>query len=67
MVTITSASEGKCVFCCTQTEGVTADFKDGLKGFLCWKDFRAAVKARTPKKEEKDGTPADRPGSRGAA
>jgi hypothetical protein len=46
MLTIVSYGEGKCVWCCQDGEGVQATFKDGLSGFLCKRDFWAAVKAR---------------------
>jgi hypothetical protein len=54
MGTIIRYGEGKCVWCCQTTEGVEATFKDGLKGFLCKKDFWAAVKARSELKESND-------------
>lgn len=47
MLTILSYGEGKCVWCCHTAEGVQAKFQDGLSGFLCRKDFWAAVKARS--------------------
>jgi hypothetical protein len=47
MLTIISFGDGKCVWCCQTTEGVQAKFQDGLSGFLCRKDFWAAVKARS--------------------
>jgi hypothetical protein len=52
MLTVTSYGEGKCCWCCQTTEGVQAKFADGLSGFLCRKDFWAAIKARQPKEEE---------------
>ena len=54
MGTIVSYGEGKCIWCCQNTEGVDATFKDGLRGFLCKKDFWAAVKARSDIKETSD-------------
>ena len=55
MVAISSAGTGKCVWCCkADEEGVQARFTDGLQGHFCWKDFRAAVKARTEVKEVKE-------------
>lgn len=51
MLTIISYGEGKCVWCCQTSEGVETTFKDGLSGFLCKKDFWAAVKARAEAKE----------------
>jgi len=47
LVTIASGGEGKCVWCQATGEGVQATFKDGLAGFLCRKDFWAALKARS--------------------
>lgn len=47
MVTITDSGKAKCVWCFEEKEGVKADFKDGLKGHLCWPDFRSAVKVRS--------------------
>jgi hypothetical protein len=49
MLTIVSYGEGKCMWCCQHTEGVQTAFKDGLSGFLCKKDFWAALKARSEK------------------
>ena len=46
MVTITSFTEGKCVWCCQTGEGVHVSFQDGLNGFLCKRDFWSALKAR---------------------
>lgn len=51
LVTIASCGEGKCVWCQDTGEGVQATFKDGLAGFLCRKDFWAALKARAQTKE----------------
>ncbi len=39
--------EARCVWCRETKAGLTVAFQDGLKGFLCWKDFRNAVKARS--------------------
>ena len=47
MLTITESSKGKRVWCCKESEGVTAEFKDGLQGHLYWSDFRRAVKVRS--------------------
>ena len=47
MVTITGFTEGKCVWCCQTGEGVHVSFQDGLKGFLCKRDFWSALKARS--------------------
>jgi len=47
MVTITSFTEGKCVWCCQSGEGVQVSFQDGLHGFLCKRDFWSALKARS--------------------
>jgi len=46
MVTISSSGEGKCVWCQQEKEGVVAEFPDGLRGHLCWSDFKTAVKVR---------------------
>lgn len=51
MLTVTSYGEGQCVWCCQTKEGVQTTFKDGLSGFLCKRDFWAAVEARAEKKE----------------
>jgi len=56
MLTIVRFGQGKCVWCCQETEGVQTTFKDGLSGFLCKKDFWAAVKARSEAKEPTEGT-----------
>ena len=49
--------EAQCVWCRETKAGLTADFPDGLKGFLCWKDFRNAVKVRSNGKHERpEGT-----------
>lgn len=54
MLTIVNYGEGKCCWCCQTGEGVQTQFKDGLSGFLCKKDFWAALKARVkPQAEEK--------------
>lgn len=54
MLTIVNYGQGKCCWCCQTGEGVEASFKDGLSGFLCKKDFWAALKARVePKANEK--------------
>jgi hypothetical protein len=48
LVTISRYTSGTCVWCCKQTDdGVEAQFQDGLSGFLCWPDFKKAVKARS--------------------
>jgi hypothetical protein len=54
MLTIINYGEGKCVWCCQTTKGVHTTFADGLSGFLCKRDFWAAVEARaqTPEKKE---------------
>jgi len=52
MISISHFGEGKCIWCCQQSEGVQAAFPDGLKGFLCKKDFWAALKARSESKAE---------------
>lgn len=55
MVTITAFTEGKCVWCLKRAEGVHAEFKDGLIGFLCRKHFWQALQMRAER------TPADTP------
>lgn len=53
MLTITQFGEGKCIWCCSQTtEGVHARFQDSLAGYLCKKDFWAAMKARAESRPE---------------
>lgn len=47
MLTIKSYGEGTCVWCLSKNEGVQADFKDGLTGFLCRKHFWEALKSRS--------------------
>ena len=54
MLTILSYGEGKCCWCCQTAEGVQTKFQDGLSGFLCKKDFWAAVKARAEQMEQSD-------------
>jgi len=57
LATIKSSGEGRCVWCCADgKEGLEVEFNDGLKGFLCWADFRAAVKARNGQTKEKETT-----------
>ena len=63
MVTITSYTEGKCVWCCQTGEGVQAAFKDGLNGFLCRKHLWEALKARSQPTETKETSHAE-PSSR---
>ena len=53
MVTITKSSLGRCIWCCTEKDGVHAQFADGLAGHLCWTDFRKAVKTRSEHEFEK--------------
>lgn len=60
-VTINQYTTGTCIWCRQTDEGVQAQFKDGLSGFLCKKDFWAALKARaseTPPQTESRPTPA---------
>ena len=47
MVTITQVSEGTCIWCTQRTEGVEAEFQDGLRGFLCWKHLKQAASVRS--------------------
>ena len=54
MLQVLSYGEGKCCWCCQTAEGVQTKFQDGLSGFLCKKDFWAAVKARSENKEVKE-------------
>lgn len=57
LVTISRHASGTCVWCCKQTnDGVEAQFQDGLSGFLCWTDFKKAVKARSGN-EQQDTVP----------
>ena len=58
MVTITGFTEGKCVWCCHTGEGVHVAFQDGLKGFLCKRDFWSALKARSGPISPADEPPA---------
>ena len=46
MVTITRYESGTCIWCLKQGEGLAAEFKDGLKGFVCKKCFWAAIRVR---------------------
>lgn len=47
IVAIQSHTSGTCVWCRLQSDdGVQAQFKDGLSGYFCKKDFWAALKAR---------------------
>ncbi len=55
MITIKSSGVGRCVWCCQNKDGVVAEFEDGLKGHLCWGDFRKAVKVREPNPPTKKG------------
>ena len=55
MVTVQQCSDGRCMFCQADGEVLTVRFADGtLSGPLCWKDFKAALKARNQngRKEE---------------
>lgn len=47
IATIDASETKKCSWCCRVKEGVSAKFPDGLQGFLCWGDFRRAIKNRT--------------------
>ena len=51
MLTINGYGEGTCVWCLTKGEGVEADFKDGLTGFLCRKHLWEAMKSRSNQTE----------------
>jgi len=53
MLTITEYGEGQCAWCLAQGEGVQANFKDGLTGFLCRKHFWEALKARSEKTDDR--------------
>lgn len=46
MVTLKRFGEGTCIWCTKRTEGVEAEFKDGLVGFLCKRDLFSALKVR---------------------
>lgn len=56
MVTIEKCSEGRCMFCFQDREGVQAAFADGLRGFLCQKHFWQAVRVRTAEAQVKTDT-----------
>ena len=45
--------DGTCIWCCEIKRGLPVEFTDGLKGFLCWKDFRNAVKTRSNRDSNK--------------
>jgi hypothetical protein len=50
MVTVTNFAERTCIWCTAEKkEGVEAEFKDGLKGFLCKSCFWRAVRVRAEK------------------
>jgi hypothetical protein len=56
--TINDETAGTCVWCRQHTdEGVGVQFKDGLSGFFCKKDFWAALKARHGAPDKKVETP----------
>lgn len=62
MLTASRFGEGRCVWCCQTTEGLDVKFKDGFQGFLCKKDFWAAVKARSEDGKEESGVDGARRG-----
>lgn len=50
MVTITRQGQDICIWCTQRTDGVYAEFQDGLlRGFLCRKHFWAAMQIRNAK------------------
>ena len=59
MLTITSYGEGQCIWCRAHGEGVQANFKDGLTGFLCRKHFWEALKVRSNTIETKETSHAE--------
>lgn len=55
LVTIQNVTTGTCAWCRQQSDdGVQAQFKDGLSGFFCKKDFWAALKARASEPPVRD-------------
>ncbi len=63
LVTINNLSSGVCIWCCQKSDdAVEAEFRDGLKGFLCRKHFWDALKARAENPTEKS-----RPTAKGTA
>ena len=54
MVTIIRYEAATCIWCLEAAEGVQAEFKDGLKGFLCRRHFWQALKVRSEAKEKAD-------------
>ena len=47
MVTIERVGTDTCLWCLEETEGVEAQFDDGLSGFLCKKHFWQALQVRS--------------------
>ena len=46
IVTITACQRGRCTWCCGEGEVLAVEFRDGLRGSLCWADFKKALKVR---------------------
>lgn len=58
IVSIQQFTNGTCVWCCSKNvEVVHVQFKDGLAGFFCKRDFWAALKARAEMKNAKQQSP----------
>lgn len=55
MLTIINYGTGHCMWCLVETEGVQAEFRDGLKGFLCRKHFWQALKIRSELSADQKG------------
>jgi hypothetical protein len=47
MLTIEGYGTGTCIWCRQESEGVQAEFRDGLTGFLCRKHFWQALRIRS--------------------
>ena len=53
LVTIKNLTSGTCIWCCQKSdEVVDVEFRDGLKGTLCRKDFWVALKSRAEQTSE---------------
>lgn len=62
MVKITRYGQDTCIWCAQHSEGVEAEFKDGLlRGFLCKRDFWRAVQVRQQKADSDAPEAADTP------
>lgn len=59
IVTIEKFTTANCVWCCAKNvEGVEVRFEDGLNGFICKRDFWAALKARAQEPRPRQQSPA---------